>query len=145
MIWFLLFVSSFFSYFFICTIYNWVDRSRNENEKEKALSELSNINSQLNYSRVRRSDIDDAKRQAERFAEQRNELNNDPRRKEIPRHIRQCEEKIDKLKREIEDDNIAIKELRRCVEEQNVSTQGNPTFVKVSCTLFVLSFSQTYW
>jgi septation ring formation regulator EzrA len=68
---------------------------------------------------VRKSDIDDAKRQAETFSKELDTVTKDPRRNEIPTEIRKHEETIDGLKRIIEEDKEALQQLRRCAEEQN--------------------------
>jgi DNA repair protein RAD50 len=46
-------------------------------------------------------------------------LNNDPRRNDIPVEIRLEEDKIDKLKRHIEDDRMTLDTLRHSAEAQN--------------------------
>jgi DNA repair exonuclease SbcCD ATPase subunit len=47
------------------------------------------------------------------------QLNSDPRRNEIPIEIRREEDKIDKLKRQIEDDRMHLDTLRHSAEAQN--------------------------
>jgi DNA repair protein RAD50 len=47
------------------------------------------------------------------------QVNNDPRRTEIPVEIRQLEDKIDKLKRELDDDKMALTTLRHSADTQN--------------------------
>jgi len=93
---------------------------RFQTEREKALEELQSMaRNAFSVTRIRKSDIDDARRQAEKFALQRDELNNSARRTDIPMEIRQKEEQIEKLKRCIEDDSMSLRELRRCAEENN--------------------------
>jgi len=53
---------------------------------------------------------------------QRDEANQDPRRTEIPVEIKQCEDKIDKIKRENEDDRMLLDMLRHTAEAQNAIT-----------------------
>jgi len=69
--------------------------------------------------RMRKSDIDEAKRQAEKFAKMRDEKNNDPRRSEIPNEIKEKENKTSSLKISIEEGIAVLKDLRQCAEEQN--------------------------
>lgn len=52
-------------------------------------------------------------------AKQRDEASNDPRKTEIPIEIRQMEEKIDKIKRELDDDRMTLDALRHSTEAQN--------------------------
>jgi DNA repair protein RAD50 len=49
-------------------------------------------------------------------------LNNEPRRNDIPTEIRREEDKIDNLKRQIEDDRMALDTLRHSAEAQNTVT-----------------------
>lgn len=69
--------------------------------------------------RVRKSDVDDVRRRVEKIAAQRDEANTDPRREEIPTEIRRLEEKVDSIKRQIEDDRIALDNLRLCADAEN--------------------------
>ncbi len=68
---------------------------------------------------MRKSEIDEAKRAAERYAKIRNDLNNDSRRDSIPKEISEKESKIFKIKADIDELNSALRELRKCAEEQN--------------------------
>ena len=96
------------------------DRAKLNKQQAEARNELKSINSQIpTTSRLRKSDVEEAKRAAAKFAKERDEVNADPRRTEIPTEIRSLEEKIDKLKRDIEDDQIALRDLRHCAEAQN--------------------------
>jgi DNA repair protein RAD50 len=96
------------------------DRERLGKESSEARRELQSINSQVSTtSRHRKSDVEEAKRVAAKFSKERDEANADPRRTEIPTEIRSMEEKIDKYKREIEDDQIALRDLRHSAEAQN--------------------------
>ena len=96
------------------------DRDRLGKESSEARRELQSINSQVSAtSRHRKSDVEEAKRVATKFSKERDEANADPRRTEIPTEIRSMEEKIDKYKREIEDDQIALRDLRHSAEAQN--------------------------
>jgi DNA repair protein RAD50 len=96
------------------------DRDRLGKESSEARRELQSINSQVSMtSRHRKSDVEEAKRVAAKFSKERDEANADPRRTEIPTEIRSMEEKIDKYKREIEDDQIALRDLRHSAAAQN--------------------------
>ena len=95
-----------------------------ETEQQRLAEERTNASKEMNAlprstSRTRKNDIDDAKNSAARFAQIRDKHNNNPRRKSIPREISEKEQKISKLKCEIEDLNGILKELRKCAEEQN--------------------------
>lgn len=52
-------------------------------------------------------------------AQRRDEANNDPRKTEIPIEIRSIEEKLDNLRRVIEDDQQVLRDLRHCSDAQN--------------------------
>jgi len=96
------------------------DCEKNAKEQQSARQELSNLNSQhSSVSRIRKSDIEEIRRQAESFAKRRDEANNDPRKTEIPLEIRSLDEKIDKLKRLIDDDQQVLRDLRRCADAHN--------------------------
>ena len=55
-----------------------------------------------------KSDLEDARKNANLAQKKLKELNEDPRRQEIPIHIRAHEEKIEKIKRVIEDDQGTV-------------------------------------
>jgi DNA repair protein RAD50 len=55
-------------------------------------------------------------------AKRQEALNNEPRRNDIPVEIRREEDKIDNLKRQIEDDRMALDTLRHSAEAQNTVT-----------------------
>jgi cell division septum initiation protein DivIVA len=52
-------------------------------------------------------------------AEEREELNKDPRRTQIHLEIRQIEEKMDKLKRQIDDESIVLESLKHTADAHN--------------------------
>ena len=70
-------------------------------------------------SRIRKSDIDEAKRMAARYLDMQNENNNDPRRSEIPKEIKKNNEKMSEIKESINEITVTLKELCACAEEQN--------------------------
>ena len=55
-------------------------------------------------------------------AKKRDEANNNERKTEIPTEIRQLEEKIDKLKRQIDEDRLTLKTLRLSADAQSSIT-----------------------
>ena len=73
----------------------------------------------LSSSRMRKSDIDEAKRQALKYTNIQHDLNNDPRRSEIPKEIKEHDAKVSSLKHEIKDINGILTDLRQCADEQN--------------------------
>jgi DNA repair protein RAD50 len=96
------------------------DRKKLEKEHDGARKELSRIGTQLtSTSRLRKSDVEEAKRNAAEIAKKRDETNDNPRRTQVPIEIRSVEEKMDKLKRDLEDDKMALTMLRHSAEAQN--------------------------
>ncbi len=91
--------------------------NRLKNEREKAIKEIKSLPSSV--SRMRKSEVEEARRSADRFARARNDLNNDPRRETIPTQIAEHETQISKIKIEIDELNTALKELRKCAEDQH--------------------------
>ena len=75
------------------------NKSRIEESKREAIRELDQVKSQMSstYSRVRESDVEDAKRQATELAKTRDELNSNPRREEITREFKVLEDKLKSL------------------------------------------------
>lgn len=69
--------------------------------------------------RVRKGDVDEVRRRVEKLVKQRDTASSDPRREEIPTEIRRLEEKVDSIKRQIEDDRIALDGLRLCADAEN--------------------------
>ena len=60
------------------------------------MSELQKISrSVMSSSRIRKSDVDDAKRQCEKFARIRDEVSNDSRRQAIPNEIKELKKSIE--------------------------------------------------
>ena len=98
-------------------IHIYIELIRLHDERSKATKEISKL--PRTGSRVRKSEIDEAKRSAERFAKARNDLNKDPRRETIPKEIVEKESKIFKIKSDIDGLNSILKELRKCAEDQN--------------------------
>lgn len=85
------------------------------------MRELSAISNQMSSSltRVRKSDVDEAKRHSTQLASARDELNNNPRREEITREIRVQEEKLKSISATIEQDTKIRDQLRLQSDQQN--------------------------
>ncbi len=96
-----------------------VDLHRLASEREKAKREIQKMSRIISSSRMRKSDIEEAKRTAAKFAKIQNDLHNDPRRTEIPREIKENEEKVASLKGDIKGITDVLHDLRKCAEEQN--------------------------
>jgi chromosome segregation ATPase len=73
----------------------------------------------ISSSRMRKSDIDEAKRQAAKYLKIQNDLNNDPRRAENPREVKEHTDKVESLKADIKEITDVLQDLRKCAEEQN--------------------------
>lgn len=97
------------------------DRKRNDSTKNQAMRELTQISSQMSssLSRVRKSDVDDAKRQAGELAKQRDNYNKHPRREEITKDIRVLEDRLKSIAVTIEQDTKIRDQLRLRSNEQN--------------------------
>mmetsp|Transcript_20519 Transcript_20519/g.49341 ORF Transcript_20519/g.49341 Transcript_20519/m.49341 type:complete len:1398 (+) Transcript_20519:99-4292(+) len=97
------------------------DRKRNDSAKTQAMRELTQISSQMSssLSRVRKEDVKDAKRQAEKLAENRDSMNSHPRREEITKEIRVQEDKLRSIATSIEQDSKIRDQLRLRSNEQN--------------------------
>lgn len=91
-----------------------------QTESQREIQTLTQIST--SHSRIRKSDIEDSRRQATRVAKERDQANQDTRRTQIPTEIRSLENKIDKLKRHIEDEQFTVSQLRDSVEAQNAVT-----------------------
>lgn len=97
--------------------FSCLEINRLKNEREKASKDLKSLPSSV--SRMRKSEVEEARRSAERFAKTRNDLNNDPKRETIPTQIAEHETQISKIKIDIDELNTALKELRKCAEDQH--------------------------
>ena len=98
-----------------------IDRKRTEAAKDEARRELQNIATQSSsaYNRVKKSDVDEAKRTAVELAKSRDSMNNDPRREEITREIRVQEDRLKTISVKIEQDTNLRNQLRELSDEQN--------------------------
>lgn len=73
------------------------ERGKLRQGNQDAQNELSDINKRIQgMPRMRKEDIEEAKRNAAKFAADRDKANNDTRRQEIPVEIRSLEEKVDR-------------------------------------------------
>ena len=96
------------------------DKHRVNQEMSQARRELSDINNKMpTVSRMRKADLEEAKQKAEKAKKDLETANGDPRKLEIQTEIRSYEEKNDKLSREIEDDHLALADLRHSAEAHN--------------------------
>jgi DNA repair protein RAD50 len=82
-------------------------------EKKALVEEQTELSKKVpNHSRIRKSEVEEFRKRAIAVSKQRNEANNDPRKKEIPTEIRHMEDKVDKIKRLIEDEKVVLDTLR---------------------------------
>lgn len=98
-----------------------LDRRRNESEKNKAMRELTQISSQMStaLSRVRKSDVEDAKHEAAKLALDRDQMGQNPRREDITKEIRVLEDRLKSIAATIEQDTKIRDQLRLRSNEQN--------------------------
>jgi len=88
-------------------------------EQRAAQTEINRISMQATSSRIRKNDIENAKRRAEEAVTERDKLVNDPRIKSYTQDISKYEIEIDRINRTIEDDNGTLAELRSCSRLQD--------------------------
>ena len=98
-------------------------KTRLEQQQRDNRNELTEIAKSLNsanagFSRVRKTDVDDAKRHAAEAAKKLEIANNDVRKNEFKSQISFLQDKVDKLRRELEDDNALLKILRLSEDSQ---------------------------
>ena len=83
------------------------------------MNELQKISRNVkSSSRLRKSDVDDAKRQCDKFARHRDEISTDPRRQAIPNEIKTLKKSIEELKHQNMEDKRLLDEVRKCSEEK---------------------------
>lgn len=97
------------------------ERKRTEQTKNAAMRELSEISNQMSssFTRVRKTDVDDAKHQAAKLAEMRDAMNDDQRREDITKEIRVQEDKLKSISASIEYDMKVRDHLRLQSDQQN--------------------------
>eukprot|EP00804_Cyclotella_cryptica_P027784 CCRYP_009209-RB/>CCRYP_009209-RB protein AED:0.12 eAED:0.11 QI:270/0.73/0.68/1/0.8/0.68/16/153/1414 len=90
------------------------NKKRIEEAKREALRELEQVKSNMSssYSRVRKADVEEARRQAADLAKSRDQFNNDPRREDIIREFKVLEDKLKSLSESIEQDTKIRDQLR---------------------------------
>lgn len=88
--------------------------------------------------RIRKGDVEEVRRRVEKLVKQRDQASADPRREEIPTEIRRLEEKVDSIKRQIDDDRIALDGLRLCADAEN-----QITMLREQCTKEVELLEET--
>jgi len=101
--------------------------NNNENESQQlknkqvaARREIREISSQQSKStRIRKSDIDEARQNAESKIKLREEITRNPRRMEIPQLIKENENKMSASSRTVNELTDILCELRRCADENN--------------------------
>jgi chromosome segregation ATPase len=68
--------------------------------------------------RLRETDLEEVRLKAAQFERERKQVNSDPRKSEIELEIRDSQDKLDKLKRDLDDDKIALRELQQSSDSQ---------------------------
>ena len=107
-VFFFSFLSHFDFYFFIQTEMDKLKAKENE-----AVKEAQRLKSTAAHTKIRKNDVDNAKKAAEKAVKEADEANNDPRMTVIPQEIASHEAKISTLKGDIEDDQRTVIELRK--------------------------------
>lgn len=93
-------------------------------ELDKARGRLRTLKSELSTGSIhlRQSDVDDARQKADQCERTSEQLASDPRKSEVDLEIRDARDRIDKLKREIEDDQVIERELLKTSDSQHAIT-----------------------
>lgn len=94
-----------------------LDMKRLSSEREDAMREINTL--PRSSSRMRKSEIDEAKRNRDRFVKARNDMNNDTRRQAIPQQIKDNKSKLSKIIRDIDDLNPILQDLQKCAKDQH--------------------------
>ncbi len=87
-------------------------------DTQKAKEELKGLSRASRTVRIRKSDIDEARKQAQKYTKMRDDVANDSRLQEIPREIKKKDEEIKVLNSKIDEHKSILKDLRTCGEEQ---------------------------
>ena len=94
------------------------ERSKLDSKIQEALIESQSLkNSSSTHNKVRKSDVEEAKKLATKARQEADTANSDPRMTVIPQEIREAENKIADLKGQIEDDQRLVTELRKHEDE----------------------------
>ena len=117
-----------------------LERQKILETREQATAEQKELMRQTDgHGRIRKTDIEESRRHAARVAKERDQATQDPRRTQIPIEIRSVEEKIDAIKRQIEDDRMVLDSLRHCAENQNAITM-----LQEQCEKDAEAFEETF-
>jgi DNA repair exonuclease SbcCD ATPase subunit len=93
------------------------EKDKLKSKVEEAVTESQSLKSASTHQKVRKSDIEDAKKLAVKARKEADDANSDPRMTVIPQEIREAEDKIANLKGQIEDDQRLVTELRKHEDE----------------------------
>jgi len=97
-----------------------MDISRLNQERKEAMHEVRNMKRNARSgSRITKNDIAEARKQAKKYADARDELLNSTRGTEISREIKDSQEKMGKLQKKIDNGKKILQELRKCAEINN--------------------------
>mmetsp|Transcript_9009 Transcript_9009/g.11264 ORF Transcript_9009/g.11264 Transcript_9009/m.11264 type:complete len:1428 (+) Transcript_9009:162-4445(+) len=96
------------------------EKSRFSNDQRNARREILSLsNHQTQQSRVRKTDVDQARQFSLQALHDRDEMSKNSRLMDIPAEIRHCDAQIDDIQRSIDNDGYLLKDLRSTAEEQN--------------------------
>ena len=97
-----------------------LDRKRNDATKNDAMKELHGVGSKMSsHTRVSASDVEEAKKEAEKVARDRDDMNKHPRREQITKELRVQDDKLKSISAKIEADTKVRDQLRLKADEQN--------------------------
>ena len=84
------------------------------------MKELHGFGSQMSsHTRVSKSDVEEAKKEAEKVARDRDDMNKHPRREQITKELRVQDDKLKSISTKIEADTKVRDHLRLKADEQN--------------------------
>lgn len=84
------------------------------------MKELHGVGSQMSsHTRVSASDVEEAKKEAEKVARDRDDMNKHPRREQITKELRVQDDKLKSISAKIEADTKVRDQLRLKADEQN--------------------------
>ena len=96
-----------------------IEINRVQSETRATQSEIHSISTQQSFSRVRKSEVEDAKRTAAEASRYLEEQSKDPRLTSIPNQVKDNEAKIVGIQQKIDEENETLSELRKHAEKQN--------------------------
>jgi hypothetical protein len=89
-------------------IFFFPERAKLEKKREEWNVEVKSLSTQLEgLPRIKKNEIEELRRQATRLAHERDEASRNPRRNAVQNEIRQTEDKVHSVKRQIEDDRVS--------------------------------------